>query len=137
MVPRKRRMLVYGLVGLAVTLTAAGIVFWKRGSDEPYQAGERIEGITATLARDLPPDHPRVEFVDVAEQAGIRFRHFHGRRSTQLPEDMGSGAAWGDWDGDGFLDLVVTGYRDLRLYRNSKNHNRRVGAPIAESSLTV
>ena len=186
MVPRKRRMLVYGLVGLAVTLTAAGIVFWKRGSDEPYQAGERIEGITATLDRDLPPDHPRVEFVDVAEQAGIRFRHFHGRRSTQLPEDMGSGAAWGDydndgredlflcnmagpltasaaelaaspasnrlyhnngdgtftdrtegsglgargmfmgaawgdWDGDGFLDLVVTGYRDLRLYRNNRD----------------
>ena len=39
--------------------------------------------------------------------AGIQFTHFSGERSTQLPEDMGSGAAWIDYDQDGFDDLIV------------------------------
>ncbi|MGE5126251.1 MAG: CRTAC1 family protein, partial [Betaproteobacteria bacterium] len=48
-----------------------------------------------------------VTFSEVAEAVGLRFTHFSGRRSTQLPEDMGSGLAWGDYDGDGWPDLFV------------------------------
>jgi hypothetical protein len=48
-----------------------------------------------------------VAFRDVAEAVGLRFTHFHGRRSTQLPEDMGSGLAWGDYDGDDDPDLFL------------------------------
>jgi hypothetical protein len=31
---------------------------------------------------------------------------------------IGMGAAWGDWNDDGLLDLVVSGFGELRLYRN-------------------
>jgi hypothetical protein len=55
----------------------------------------------------FPTDLPPVQFTDVTEQAGIHFQHFQGVRSTQLPEDMGSGAAWGDYDNDGYPDLYV------------------------------
>jgi hypothetical protein len=58
-------------------------------------------------SRTLPEDYARVQFTDVTEKAGIHFEHFHGVRSTQLPEDMGSGAAWGDFDNDGYPDLYV------------------------------
>jgi tetratricopeptide (TPR) repeat protein len=34
----------------------------------------------------------------------------------------GMGAAWGDYNNDGWLDLVVTGYDTLLLFRNERGH---------------
>ena len=48
-----------------------------------------------------------VTFTDVTEAAGIRFVHSHGDRTSLLPEDMGSGAGFADYDNDGDLDLYV------------------------------
>jgi len=41
-------------------------------------------------------------------------------RASHFPETriIGMGAAWGDHDGDGWLDLIVTGYNALLLFRN-------------------
>jgi hypothetical protein len=66
-----------------------------------------ISGARTGPANKLPADYPSVQFKDVTEKAGILFQHFHGIRTTQLPEDMGSGAAWGDYDNDGYPDLYV------------------------------
>lgn len=57
--------------------------------------------------RNLPPDHPRIIFTDVTRQAGIDFIHSTGGRTHQLPEDMGPGVAWGDYDNDGWPDLYL------------------------------
>lgn len=106
--PRRRRLVVItagaGALFLALALI---VVLLATRRDEVYRPGERIEGLTSTLSRELPDDYPRVTFVDATEAAGIHFRHFGGTRSTQLPEDMGSGVAWCDYDRDGWLDLYV------------------------------
>jgi hypothetical protein len=65
----------------------------------------------------LPSSAPEPRFTDVTRSAGLSsFVQFNGPRSSQLPEDMGSGLAWGDFDNDGFDDLfVVSGGGSLDL----------------------
>jgi len=105
--PRRRLLLIAtgGAVLFLGAATAATLRWRERVGT--YRPGEDREGITEELARGLPANYPRVRFTDVTREAGIDFRHFNGRRSSQLPEDMGSGAAWGDYDNDGWVDLVV------------------------------
>lgn len=48
------------------------------------------------------------EFVDVAAAAGLSFVHESGASGgLHLPETMGAGAAWIDFDGDGWLDVYL------------------------------
>lgn len=48
-----------------------------------------------------------VTFADITHEAGIRFQHSKGVRSSLLPEDMGSGAGFADIDNDGDLDFYI------------------------------
>lgn len=71
----------------------------------------------ANPGHPLPPGAPEPRFSDVTKAAGLAsFRQFQGPRSSQLPEDTGSGVAWGDFDNDGLDDLfVVSGGGGLDL----------------------
>ncbi|GEM_PF-81433 len=70
------------------------------------------------------PEGAPAWFVDVAESAGIRFRHVGGNPDkNMIVETVGSGAAFIDYDNDGWLDVLLVGgsSQKSRLYHN--NHN--------------
>src|SRR5947209_16959412 len=72
-----------------------------------------------------------IHFTDVTAAAGIKFTHNAGRTGKKwLPETMGAGCAFLDFDGDGWLDILLVNGKDLvpkgrhttaALYRNNRN----------------
>jgi hypothetical protein len=70
--------------------------------------------------------------VDVTTLAGIRFEHNSGAFGAKyLPETLGPGCAFVDYDGDGWVDILLVNGMDwpghqrrrttLQLYRNNRN----------------
>jgi len=75
---------------------------------------------------------PGFRFVDVTESAGIQFQHNSGAYGGKLlPETLGSGCAFLDYDADGWQDILLINGMDwpghkrqhstLRLYKNNRN----------------
>jgi len=95
---------------LPVLLAAAILAIVQGTRDAPYVAGEEQEGITRSLDRELAERASGLRFTEVSQDAGIHFEHFPFRRTSQLPEDMGSGVAWGDYDADGLPDLFLVNF---------------------------
>lgn len=82
---------------------------------------------TASAAQD-----PGFRLTDVSAQAGINFHHNSGAFGAKyLPETLGPGCAFLDYDSDGWLDILLVngagwaGHNrersTLRLYRNNRN----------------
>ena len=63
--------------------------------------------LVALLVVLTPMPTHAATFVDVTQDAAIRFQHSNGTRTSLLPEDMGSGAGFADIDDDGDLDLYI------------------------------
>ena len=50
----------------------------------------------------------QIKYTDVTESSGVRFVHENGAFGKKyLPETMGAGAAFFDFDGDGWLDIFL------------------------------
>ena len=78
------------------------------------------------------PASPGFRFIDVTAQAGIQFQHNSGAFGGKfLPETLGSGCAFLDYDHDGWQDILLIngaewpGHKKtrstLRLYHNNGN----------------
>jgi len=96
------------LAGALLLGALSTLAFYRSGRAATYRPGEEHAEITRQLDLVIPSDAPRLRLTDVTDAAGLAgFRAFDGARSSQLPEDMGPGAAWRDFDGDGDDDLFL------------------------------
>jgi enediyne biosynthesis protein E4 len=88
-------------------------VFLVQGGSLTPDAAPRRDGPSCRLFRNdlvVSPDGTRtLRFTDVTDRAGLALRTY------------GMGAAVGDYNDDGYLDLLVTSFAAVTLYRNNGN----------------
>ena len=103
-----RRALVVSLVIGLVLVAVLGIVYWLL--DEPIEEQLVIERDVTGPKPQLSDtvDTPNFEFVDITASSGIDFVHENGAYGEKLlPETMGGGVAFFDYDNDGGQDLFL------------------------------
>jgi hypothetical protein len=101
-----------------------------------FLLGTCATGVAATLPSARAQKGSRAgltfSFADVTASAGIHFQHNSGAYGGKLlPETLGSGCAFLDYDADGWQDVLLINGMDwlghkrqrstLRLYRNNRN----------------
>jgi hypothetical protein len=110
-----------------------GAVYWM-WPDPPAVEVKQTELAAVDLREGPQVAMPRVRFTDVTAEAGIRFVHENAAHGQKLlPETMGGGCAFFDYDGDGDQDLLLVnslrrwpwdervdedGHATTALYRN-------------------
>jgi enediyne biosynthesis protein E4 len=76
----------------------------------------------SSASTSSPPAPPKVVFTDVTRQTGITFVHNSGAFGRKyLPETMGSGVAFLDYDGDGRQDLYFVNSMDWPGHRKKES----------------
>ena len=105
---RIRRALLQSLAAVAI-LAAAGIAVFL--ATRPWHPQEIVEEANVPGPLPVPQETvkpPPVKFTDITESAGIHFVHENGAYGERLlPETMGGGVAFLDYDGDGDQDLLL------------------------------
>src|SRR6202050_3814288 len=112
--------------------SALGLLAWPFARLQGQQEGRASRGVKAS-PRGKPSGLPfHARFTDVAQEAGLRQTMVSGHpaRADYVIEAMSCGAAFFDYDNDGWLDiLVLTGSRfgdppttaSKRLYKNGRD----------------
>lgn len=94
------------VLGLVVVLIAGAVWWFNRA---PAEAPLQESTLTLPEVRRLPEiELPQIPFVDVTRSAGIDFVHQSGAQGEKLlPETMGGGCGFIDYDNDGDEDLLL------------------------------
>ena len=86
----------------------------------------------SSLSTPARPSGP-IQFTDVTAQAGIHFKHNSGAFGKKyLPETMGNGACFLDYDNDGWQDILIINSMDWPGHKTQKSfpalyHNNKDG----------
>ena len=101
----------------------------------PASVQSSAPGITPSPSPSPTPPRPSgpIEFSDVTAQAGIRFKHNSGAAGKKyLPETIGAGCAFLDYDNDGWQDILLVNSMDWPESKKRKSfpalyHNNKDG----------
>jgi hypothetical protein len=133
------------IVVLALAIT--GIWYLTRDNTMPQAVEEAVVSGPVIDESSSPQAPPPVTFTDITREAGIDFVHVNGSTGEKLmPETIGSGAAFLDYDNDGDQDLLLVNSRwwpgeereptpTLAFYRND-GHGRFTDV-TAEAGLKI
>ncbi len=97
---------------LILALLGGGVFLYvnRRPPPPPVQVTEIAAPVVANRAA---AEMPTVRFTDITAESGVTFRHFNGATGDKLlPETMGGGVSFIDFDHDGDQDLIFVNGAD-------------------------
>lgn len=104
------------IVGKAIRWSVAGLVailalialIWQLTKKPADVVVQNLEPSPLPAAREKPPlEIPQIPFIDITKSAGVEFLRINGAEGEKLlPETMGGGGAFLDFDSDGDQDLL-------------------------------
>ncbi len=99
------RLLLIG--ALTIAIAVGGFLYWKRAPSDKGESPPPSGGPVAPVDAASGP----IVFLDVTHDSGVQFGYRNGEEANHFSilESLGGGAALFDFDGDGLLDLFVTG----------------------------
>jgi enediyne biosynthesis protein E4 len=95
-----------GVLACVGLLIGAGIWAYVLTRPKPVEVVTTVA--QATKREAVKVTLPKIPLVNIAEQAGIDFEHFTGKEGQRLlPETMGGGGGFLDYDNDGDQDILL------------------------------
>lgn len=124
MTRRQRKLWTYS-IGLAVGgLLLVGLSMWLEAARDTDRAEARTN-VSADAKTEATASQSPIRFADLTESSGLLIEEDAPPRHHALPEDNGSGLAWGDFNADGILDLYLVRHPSIvPSHQNPHTGNR-------------